>query len=249
MSPHTPNITTLASDYHAIERALRESTRGRWFLNCYLERNRSAETRMLLEAIMRLENAMRENGHIVSSLGPADAIAMVAEAIADARCDIRRMAPTDNPVSDLPTPRYSFAELPEPISAATSDIREAARTIEGAASTLRGAGVFQGVSRQIARNVQTIVGACARQERAVLQMQRIAALVSEIEAEILAATDHSTPDAVDEDDAPSAQICQLHPQEKLPVPSGICGDIINELSAALAKGMAPLSIVSSFEPS
>jgi hypothetical protein len=50
-----PNITALTSDYDAIERAIRETTRGRWFLNCYLQRNRSAETRVLLDAIARLE--------------------------------------------------------------------------------------------------------------------------------------------------------------------------------------------------
>lgn len=248
MSHSTPNITALASDYYAIERALRETTRGRWFLNCYLERNRSAETHLLLDAIARLEGAMRENGHIASSFAPSDTIAMIAEAIADARSEMKRMVATDQPTPHLPTARFSFADLSQPVSAAASDIRDAARAIEIAVSALRDAGVFQGVSRQIAGDVQTIVGACAAQERAILQVQRMAALIGEIEAEIMAAMDNGAPDTAEDADGHSAEIRQLHPQDRQPAPHAIPGDVISELSAVLARGMAPLSIASLSDP-
>ena len=45
-------------DYEAIESALLQSARGRWFLTEFSNRNRSADTRMLLEAISRLESTM-----------------------------------------------------------------------------------------------------------------------------------------------------------------------------------------------
>jgi hypothetical protein len=50
--------TGLAEDYEAIEKAVLESKRGRWFLEEYARRQRSAETRTMLEALIRLENVI-----------------------------------------------------------------------------------------------------------------------------------------------------------------------------------------------
>ena len=56
-------------DYEAIEAAVTETARGRWFLNEFARRNRSAELRQLLDAMGRLEGAI-SSGH--SNLPPAD---------------------------------------------------------------------------------------------------------------------------------------------------------------------------------
>jgi hypothetical protein len=45
-------------EYDAIERAVTESARGRWFLQEYSKRNRAADTQMLLDAIGRLQGAI-----------------------------------------------------------------------------------------------------------------------------------------------------------------------------------------------
>ncbi len=57
---HDPrSLPTLAeSDYEAIELAVMETARGRWFLREYAARNRQADTTMLLQAINRLEGAV-----------------------------------------------------------------------------------------------------------------------------------------------------------------------------------------------
>ncbi len=43
------------ADYEAIEAALLQSERGRWFLAEYDRQNRSADKRMLLDAIAKLQ--------------------------------------------------------------------------------------------------------------------------------------------------------------------------------------------------
>jgi hypothetical protein len=43
------------ADYDAIHQAFMETSRGRWFLTEYAKRNRNADTRMVLEAVERLE--------------------------------------------------------------------------------------------------------------------------------------------------------------------------------------------------
>src|SRR5450631_2812673 len=46
------------SDYDSICAALMQTERGRWFLEEYAKRNRSADTRILLTAIQRIETVV-----------------------------------------------------------------------------------------------------------------------------------------------------------------------------------------------
>lgn len=57
MAGKTPTNMTPEGDFAAIETAVMETARGRWFLAEYARRNRSADTEMVLEAIARLESA------------------------------------------------------------------------------------------------------------------------------------------------------------------------------------------------
>lgn len=50
-------------DYEAIEAAVMETARGRWFLMEFARRNRTADTRVLLEALARLEDQITRNKH------------------------------------------------------------------------------------------------------------------------------------------------------------------------------------------
>src|SRR5712672_1913861 len=45
-------------DYDAISEAFMETTRGRWFLGEYAKRNRNADTRMVLDAVARIEESL-----------------------------------------------------------------------------------------------------------------------------------------------------------------------------------------------
>jgi hypothetical protein len=231
MSSRTPNISSLTGDYDAIERAIRETSRGRWFLNCYLERNRSAETRMLLDAIARLEGAMRDNGHVVEALQPAEALGKVAACLSEARGDIARMVSSDTVTVTLPVPRFSFGSIPRSTMAATQAIREAAATIEKAAAALRGAGVFQGVARQITDKTDEIGRACALQEHAVEQMHCLTALISEVEAEVLAAMEGRSGQDSPMIDAALTTLAGDIAEVRLAIPDGV----MHELSLALSE--------------
>ncbi len=47
------------ADYDAIQEAFMETSRGRWFLGEYAKRNRNADTRMVLDAVARIEGRWR----------------------------------------------------------------------------------------------------------------------------------------------------------------------------------------------
>jgi hypothetical protein len=68
------------ADYDAIHEAFMETSRGRWFLTEYAKRNRNADTRMVLEAVERLEAGLASQRQ-----AQAEAFAAAAEAAAAAQ--------------------------------------------------------------------------------------------------------------------------------------------------------------------
>ncbi|MFO1185591.1 MAG: hypothetical protein U1E56_12525 [Bauldia sp.] len=57
--PRQPTEPMPQADFDAIEAAVMETARGRWFLTEYARRHRSADTESILAAIKQLEGALR----------------------------------------------------------------------------------------------------------------------------------------------------------------------------------------------
>jgi hypothetical protein len=74
------------ADYDAIEAAVMETARGRWFLIEYDRRRRAEETAQLLEAIARLERAVGSGGRpaLAAPVKPAALPAPAQEPLANA---------------------------------------------------------------------------------------------------------------------------------------------------------------------
>ncbi len=230
-SSATP-ITSLTADYDAIERAIRETSRGRWFLTCYLERNRSAETRMLLSAIAKLENAMRDNGLALRETGSRSVLATLRGAIDEARCDLERMPQPD--AEDTYTEslrRFDFENIPASGTDNLRVIRDAALSIRNAAHALHSAGVFHGVAQQIGENAETVERSCLAQETTLLRASRMAALICELEAELISAFEDEGIESYGDEalyEEPSA-FCRQEKGKYIP------DDVVEELSLALAE--------------
>lgn len=67
------------ADYEAIVATVTQTARGRWFLAEYARRNRNADTRMVLDAVARIETSMARTPQV------ADPGLAVAAALAEAR--------------------------------------------------------------------------------------------------------------------------------------------------------------------
>jgi hypothetical protein len=74
-------------DYDAIREAFMETSRGRWFLGEYAKRNRNADTRMVLDAVARIEDtiAAQKQPPPAPDNGLADALAAIRIALEEAR--------------------------------------------------------------------------------------------------------------------------------------------------------------------
>ncbi len=74
-------------DYDAIREAFMETSRGRWFLGEYAKRNRNADTRMVLDAVARIEDtiAAQKQPQPAPDNELADALAAIRIALDEAR--------------------------------------------------------------------------------------------------------------------------------------------------------------------
>src|SRR5882724_5563031 len=75
-------------DYEAIREAFMETSRGRWFLGEYAKRNRNADTRLVLDAVTRIEDAIaaqKQPPPPPPDTGLADALTAIRSALGEAR--------------------------------------------------------------------------------------------------------------------------------------------------------------------
>jgi hypothetical protein len=72
-------------DYEAIREAFMETSRGRWFLGEYTRRNRNADTRMVLDAVARIEENLASQKQAAPNNGLAEALVAIRSAVDEAR--------------------------------------------------------------------------------------------------------------------------------------------------------------------
>ncbi len=72
-------------DYEAIREAFMETSRGRWFLGEYAKRNRNADTRMVLDAVARIEESLAAQRQPAPESGLAEALTAIGRALEEAR--------------------------------------------------------------------------------------------------------------------------------------------------------------------
>src|SRR3979490_1780073 len=75
-------------DYDAISQAFMETSRGRWFLGEYAKRNRNADTRMVLDAVARIEERLAAQKQPAPESGLKQALIAIGRAIDQAHASI-----------------------------------------------------------------------------------------------------------------------------------------------------------------
>jgi hypothetical protein len=78
------------ADYEAIREAFMETARGRWFLGEYGKRNRNADTRMVLDAVARIETTIAAAQKPAPSNELPDALVLIRGLLSDARASAAR---------------------------------------------------------------------------------------------------------------------------------------------------------------
>jgi chemotaxis regulatin CheY-phosphate phosphatase CheZ len=150
-------------DYGAIEAAVMETSRGRWFLAEYARRNRQADTSSVLDAIGRLERAMAGGrGGAKADRLRFDLIDM-AGAIARAKAEIAAIGPAAHG-GRIAEASNELDAIVKSTEVATSDILAAAEQLQEVAWTLREAGVEAAACDLIDQRATDIYTACSFQD-------------------------------------------------------------------------------------
>jgi hypothetical protein len=169
------SLTTISeADYEAIESAVMETDRGRWFLKEYTRRNRNADTQVLLDAIGRLEQAVAGE-RVAQEMDRLRAnLKEMATAIDRTKADIASAHAVEQEHSRLFEASEALDAITRTTELATSDILAAAENIQESAWTLREGGADPQLCDELDRRATEIYTACSFQD---ITAQRIAKII------------------------------------------------------------------------
>ncbi|MCU4182298.1 hypothetical protein [Bosea sp. BH3] len=174
------SLTPLSqADYEAIEAAVLETSRGRWFMAEYAKRNRQADTLQLLDSIQRIERVV---GLSAQETGRDDNLIEAAELIGDLRADLERVSGKADPQgSGL---AVQIANAADSIVAATENIQEAAWE-------LREAGAAEALCDRLDRRSTEISAAAGIVDGLVQRIDKIADTIAMLDTSLRAFGDLS----------------------------------------------------------
>ncbi len=184
MPPHT-SPTLNEADYGAIEEAVLETARGRWFLAEYARRNRQADTQMLLTAIGRLEDVVRSNSATNTADRLRGGLIDMAKAIAQTRAEIAAIKPVDAG-SLFDEAKEDLESIVQTTEQATSDILAAAEQIQEIAWTAREQGLTPATCDFLDRQATDIYTACSFQDLTGQRTRKVVTILRYLEARIQA---------------------------------------------------------------
>jgi chemotaxis protein CheZ len=172
------------ADYEAIEGAVMETARGRWFLAEYARRNRHADTSMLLRALDRIEAAMRGE----SSVEPVERIRFdlveMAKAIARTKTEIAAMKPDADHHGKFGEASEELDSVVQQTEAATSDILACAERIQEMAWTLREQGLEAEVCDLLDAKATEVYTACSFQDLTGQRTRKVIGVLRYLEGRI-----------------------------------------------------------------
>jgi len=171
-------------DYNAIEAAVMESARGRWFLTEYAQRNRHSDTLTLLEAIHKLEENVSKNINQDDD-EPSDKIKFdlmeMASAIAQTKNEIAALTPADEEDSRFMAATQELDAIVTATETATGDILGAAESVQEIIWTMREAGIEGEQCDDLETLITQIYTACSFQDITGQRITKVITLLKYLE--------------------------------------------------------------------
>ncbi len=177
------------ADYEAIEAALLQSTRGRWFLSEFARQNRGADTRMLLDAITKLETTVMQPRKGAQDSHMRHDLIEMAEAISKTRSEIAAMRPTDVDDSKFNTATGELDAIIEATEKATSEILTAAEEVQETAWLMRENGGSEDAYSRLDALATDIYTACSFQDLTGQRTSKVVQTLRFLENRVLAMID------------------------------------------------------------
>ncbi len=183
MSKPKPPTPLHPSEYEAIEAAMMETARGRWFLKEYTQRNRNADTHVLLDAIGKLQASLPEPKATMEIDRFRMDLVEMSKAILRTRQEIASIkAPDDD--GPLLTATEELGSIVQAAEQATHDILHAAEDIQETAWILREQGVDGVACDRLDSRATDIYSACSFQDLTGQRTSKVVHVLRYLEARV-----------------------------------------------------------------
>ncbi|NLH80054.1 MAG: protein phosphatase CheZ, partial [Phyllobacteriaceae bacterium] len=194
-------VTPLAiEDYDAIEAAVMETQRGRWFLTEYARRNRNCDTDSVLTGIERIERTLRRERAAPDIDRIRLDLADMAEAISRTKQEIAQMKLEAEHGGRFAEASQELDAIVEQTETATNEILLAAEGIQEVAWTLREAGAVEDLCEKLDAHATDVYTACSFQDLTGQRTRKVVTVLRYLESRINAMIDiwgmHAEDDAV-----------------------------------------------------
>jgi chemotaxis regulatin CheY-phosphate phosphatase CheZ len=172
------------ADYEMIAAAVLETARGRWFMTEHARRNRQADTKLVLEAIEKLERmiAQRHEG-VEPDRVRLDLVEMM-NAITRTKSEIAAIRPTRDASNHFDQASTELDAIVGATEKATSDILASAERVQEMAWTLREQNVDAAVCDMLDSNATEIYTACSFQDVTGQRIRKVIEVLRFLEARI-----------------------------------------------------------------
>lgn len=183
-------VTPLAiEDYDAIEAAVMETQRGRWFLAEYARRNRNTDTDAVLTTLERIERAIRRDRAAPDIDRIRLDLADMAEAISRTKQEIAQMKLDTAHGGRFADASHELDAIVGQTETATNEILLAAEGIQEAAWTLREAGASDELCDKLDAAATEIYTACSFQDLTGQRTRKVVTVLRYLESRINAMMD------------------------------------------------------------
>jgi len=171
-------------DYDAIENAVMETARGRWFLAEYTKRHRSADTEMLLDAIRKLEKNMKREGEVPNIDAFKLDIADMANAIERTKKEIAQIADKGETGGRIIAASNELDAIVEHTESATQEILNTAESVQELCFEMREAGVDEKLCDRLEEFTTNIYMACSFQDLTGQRTQKVVHVLRYLESRV-----------------------------------------------------------------
>jgi chemotaxis protein CheZ len=172
------------ADYETIAAAVLETARGRWFLAEHAKRNRQADTRLVLEAIEKLERSIGVKSEGIEPDRVRVDLVEMMNAITRTKAEIAAIRPTPDNPSHFGHASSELDAIVDTTEKATGDILAAAERIQEIAWTLREQGVDAAVCDLVDAHATEVYTACSFQDLTGQRIRKVIEVLRFIEERI-----------------------------------------------------------------
>ncbi len=172
------------ADYELIAAAVLETARGRWFLAEHARRNRHSDTKLVLEAIEKLERAFAHRPEMPDTDRVRVDLVEMMNAITRTKAEIASMQPAGSDRNQFDHASVELSSIVDSTEKATSDILAAAERVQEIAWTLREQGVDATVCDLIDAQATEVYTACSFQDITGQRTRKVIDVMRFLEARI-----------------------------------------------------------------